>query len=386
MKKLLVGLINCAIIFTAFSSCGGKGEQQETKRQDTGLSNGFAIEQRPFGRLDSQAITKYILRNPNGMTVSILNYGGTLTNCWVPDRHGSLGDVVLGFDSLAGYLQTKNPYMGALIGRYGNRISGASFSLGGNIYRLAANNGNNSLHGGLRGFDKVIWAAVPHQSDSAASLTLTYDSRDGEEGFPGNLHVVVTYSITKDNGLQLEYLATTDKPTPVNLTNHTYFNLSGGADSTNLSQVLQINADRFVAVNEELIPTGVLQAVKGSPMDFSESKKIGIDIGLVKGGYDHNYVLVKKGQGMSYAATAYDRGSGRLLEMYTTEPGVQFYSGNFLDGSLRGKKGQQYVQHAGFCLEAQHFPDSPTQPGFPDCILRPGNTYHQISVYKFSVK
>ncbi|MFI5153021.1 MAG: aldose epimerase family protein [Chitinophagales bacterium] len=361
-----------------------QGEAQAT--DSSGRSPAIRIASIPFGSIDSNAVTRYDLISINGMLVSVLNYGGVITQLNVPDRNGNLGDVVLGFDSLSGFLQNNNPYFGALVGRYGNRIANARFVLDGKTYSLAANNGKNSLHGGSKGFDKKIWKATAAQTDSTASLKLEYFSKDGEEGFPGNLLVTVIYTLTMNNELKIEYAGKTDKPTPVNLTNHSYFNLSAGRDSTQLSQEILLNADRYTVVNEQLIPTGSLASVKGTPMDFTQSKKMGTDIGKVRGGYDHNYVLNKKGSELSLAATVYDAPSGRVMEMFTTEPGVQFYTGNFLDGTLIGKRSIRYVQHAGFCLEAQHFPDSPNQPSFPNCILRPGETYHQLTVYKFSTR
>lgn len=339
-----------------------------------------------FGSIDNQEVIRYSLVNNAGMTVKILNYGAIITSIIVPDRNGQKGDVVLGFDSLSGYLQKNNPYFGALVGRYGNRIAHAQFNLDGKTYKLAANNGANTLHGGLRGFDKVVWKAKSLPGDSVISLRLEYTSSDEEEGFPGNLNSIVVYTLTQDNELRIEYSATTDKATPVNLTNHSYFNLSAGRDSTNLNQALEIHAGRYTQVNKELIPTGKLPLVKSTPMDFTVPKKIGTDIGKVKGGYDHNYVLDKKGNELVLAVVAYDSTSGRVMEMFTTEPGVQFYTGNFLDGSLRGKRGKRYCKYAGFCLEAQHFPDSPNQPSFPTTILRPGEEYHQTTIYKFSTK
>ena len=344
------------------------------------------ISSEHFGTLDAQEVIQYSLENSNGMTVKILNYGGIITSIVVPDRNGQPGDVVLGFDSLSGYLQKNNPYFGALIGRYGNRIAHAQFNLDGKKYQLAANNGSNTLHGGLKGFDKVIWKAKSLPGDSIISLKLDYTSKDGEEGFPGNLKATVIYSLTAENELKIEYSAVTDKATPVNLTNHSYFNLSAGRDSTNLNTSIEIHASRFTQVNDELIPTGKLPPVKSTPMDFTMPKNIGADIGQVKGGYDHNYVLDKKGNELALAVVAYDSSSGRVMEMFTTEPGVQFYTGNFLDGTLSGKKGKHYGRHGGFCLEAQHFPDSPNQPSFPTTILKPGEEYHQTTIYKFSTK
>ena len=348
-----------------------------------------SITEKSFGTYNNVPVTEYTLTNSSGIQVSILNYGGTITKILVPGKDGKMGDVVLGFESFDGYRQKTNPYMGALVGRYANRIGSAKFTLDGKLYKLAANNFGNSLHGGTVGFDKVIWA-VTKIGDS--SLKLAYQSKDGEEGYPGNLSAEVIYTLTSDNSLKIDYAATTDKATPVNLTNHSYFNLSAGKDSTVLGHVVQLNADKYTPVNNQLIPTGQISDVKGTPLDFTTAKAIGKDIGSVKGGYDHNWVLNKKGTNPdSYrdqqAATVYDPKSGRFMEVFTTQPGIQFYTGNFLDGSLmQTVGGQKYVQHAGLCLETQHYPDSPNQPSFPSSILKPGETYRQTTVYKFSVK
>lgn len=342
------------------------------------------IKERPFGMVDGKPVTEYTLTNKSGIAVSIINYGGIITKLMMPDKSGKLGDVVLGYDSLSGYLQNGNPYVGALIGRYGNRIAHAKFMLDGKAYTLAANNNGNTLHGGLKGFDKVWWDIKKEPGDS--SLSLSYISKDGEEGFPGNLSVNVVYTLTAENALRIQYTAQTDKPTPVNLTNHTYFNLSAGKDSTILAHSLTIDAAQFTEVDDVLIPTGKLPAVKDGPMDFNTSKVIGKEIQLVKGGYDHNWVLNKQAGIFSKAATLDDAGSGRRVEVWTTEPGIQFYSGNFLNGSLTNtKKGQRYVKHAGLCLETQHFPDSPNQPAFPTTILKPGEMYSQLTEYRFGI-
>ncbi len=379
MKKLIQFLMPAVflIIFSCNNNNNDKPEEQ------TSPENKFSISDTPFGKLEGESITKYTLTNPNGVQVSIINYGGTITEIMAPDKSGELGNVVLSFDSLSGFLQTGNPYFGSLVGRYGNRIANAKFSLDGKTYNLAANNNGNSLHGGIKGFDKVIWKTEKLPGDS--SLQLAYLSKDGEEGYPGNLSVVVVYSLGADNALKINYTATTDKATPVNLTNHAYFNLSAGKDSTILDHQIMINADRFTEVNDKLIPTGKLPEVKDGPMDFNNKKTIGQDIGQVQGGYDHNWVLNKNGNELSKAATVYHEGSGRMLEVWTTEPGIQFYTGNFLNGTLTNTKGgAKYIKHAGLCLETQHFPDSPNQPSFPSSILNPGETYHQQTIYKFS--
>ena len=345
----------------------------------------FTITEKPFGNFENAAVTEFTITNPSGMQVSILNYGGTVTKIITKDKNGNDGNVILGYDSLRGYLQKGNPYFGCLVGRYANRIANAKFSLDSATYTLAANNNGQSLHGGLKGFDKVMWKAEKPAGDS--SLKLTYISKDGEEGYPGNLNVEVIYTLTTANELKIGYKATTDKATPVNLTNHCYFNLSAGADSTILGHALMMNAAKYTPVNDKLIPLGDHVDVKNTPFDFTSSKLIGKEIDSVKGGYDHNWVLNRTGTGLEMIATLSHAASGRIMDIFTTEPGLQFYSGNFLDGTLAGCiGGKPYVLHGGLCLEAQHFPDSPNQPAFPNTILKPGETYTQTTVYKFSVK
>jgi len=345
----------------------------------------FTITEKPFGNFENAAVTEFTITNPSGMQVSILNYGGTVTKIITKDKNGNDGNVILGYDSLRGYLQKGNPYFGCLVGRYANRIANAKFSLDSATYTLAANNNGQSLHGGLKGFDKVMWKAEKPAGDS--SLKLTYISKDGEEGYPGNLNVEVIYTLTSANELKIGYKATTDKATPVNLTNHCYFNLSAGADSTILGHALMMNAAKYTPVNDKLIPLGDHVDVKNTPFDFTSSKLIGKEIDSVKGGYDHNWVLNRTGTGLEMIATLSHAASGRIMDIFTTEPGLQFYSGNFLDGTLAGCiGGKPYVLHGGLCLEAQHFPDSPNQPAFPNTILKPGETYTQTTVYKFSVK
>ncbi|WP_460614487.1 aldose epimerase family protein [Hymenobacter seoulensis] len=341
-----------------------------------------------FGKTtEGTEVQLYTLTNAHGLKVSITNYGGTITSLMVPDKAGKLGDVVLGFDQVSGYQSPEflksGPYFGALIGRYGNRIAKGQFTLDGKQYTLAKNNGENTLHGGKKGFDKVVWQAEPGTSAEGQTLTLTYLSKDGEEGYPGNLNVTVVYTLTADDALKIDYSATTDKATPVNLTNHAYFNLSGGNDV--LGHQVTIPADRYTVVDAGLIPTGELRPVKGTPFDFTTPHTIGERIGQVPGGYDHNWVL-NETRGLHAAATVYEPTTGRTMEVRTTEPGLQFYTGNFLDGTLKGKGGQVYGQHAGFCLETQHFPDSPNQPKFPTTILQPGKTLQSTTTYKFGVR
>lgn len=379
MKKILLA----TGVMLLLASC----KNTKTDKKDNAMENTqqAAITERPFGTFEGKPVTEYTLSNAAGMKVSVINYGGIITRIITPDRTGNIGDVVAGFESLDGYLQKGDPYFGALIGRYGNRINKGKFTLDGKEYQLAGNDHGNSLHGGNKGYDKVYWNIEKLPGDS--SLKCTYQSKDGEEGYPGNLNVAVVYTLTADNGLKIEYTATTDKATPVNLTSHSYFNLSAGKDSTILGHDLMLNAKSFTPVNDQLIPTGEIKEVAGTPMDFTNSKKIGRDIDQVKGGYDHNWVIAKKERGLDLAAVLYDSASGRRMEVWTTEPGIQFYSGNFLDGTLTNTKGgMKYVLHGALCLETQHFPDSPNQPSFPPTTVRPGDTYRHICIYKFSTK
>jgi aldose 1-epimerase len=382
MKVLMLLLASFTLVATR---CNNSSNQSTSSTDSSNKNqNKMGITERPFGNTDGQAITEYTLTNANGMQLSIINYGGTITKLTVPDKNGILGDVVLGYDSLSGYTQRGNPYFGALIGRYGNRIGKAQFTLDGQTYNLDKNDGPNSLHGGNKGYDKVVWTAEK-QGDN--SVKLTYHSKDGEGGYPGNLDVTVVYTLQADNSVKIDYAAKTDKATPVNLTNHAYYNLSAGTDSTVLNQELQIQADKYTPVDAGLIPTGEIAEVKATPFDFTSSKQIGRDIGQVKGGYDHNWVLNKKGNALEKIVTLYHPASGRVMEVYTTEPGVQFYTGNFLNGRLANTKGGvKYGQHAALCLETQHFPDSPNKPNFPSTILKPGETYKTTTVYKFSTK
>lgn len=342
------------------------------------------IQEETFGQLeDGRTVSLYTLTNANNVEVEITNFGGIVTAIRTPDSQGNLDNVVLGFDSLDKYLEG-TPYFGAIIGRYGNRIADAQFSLNDSTYQLAANDGDNHLHGGNQGYDKVLWDG---ETTEDGSLQLTYTSEDGEEGYPGNLDITVTYTLTDENELQIDYEATTDKATPINLTNHSYFNLSGHPDSTILDHELTIDANQYTPVNDELIPTGELAAVEGTPFDFTEFHAIGARIDQVEGGYDHNWALNQPtADSMFHAATLYSPTSGREMQVFTTEPGLQFYSGNFLDGSLQGPDGTPYVQHAALCLETQHFPNSPNEPDFPSTILEPGETYETTTIYQFSTR
>ena len=374
MKKNLAILIAATILF----SC--KLMPKEGEKENIKPMTGKAL----YGMIGADSVFQYALTNKNGMVVKILNYGGTVTNIITPDKNGKMGNVILGYDSLSGYRQPGNPFFGSLVGRYANRIANAKFTLDGKEYTLAKNDGPNTLHGGLKGFDKVIWTV---KSFNDSGLLLSYSSKDGEEGYPGNFTADVMYSLSDDNGLKIGYTAVTDKATPVNLTNHSYFNLSAGADSTILDHELMLKAEKYTPVNKTLIPTGNIDDVKGTPMDFTTSKKVGRDIAQVPGGYDHNWVFQKPENRFDLVASLYHQPSGRYMEVRTTEPGIQFYSGNFLNGRLKNTRdGVKYVKHSGLCLETQHFPDSPNQPAFPNTILKPGETYQQITVYKFGTK
>ena len=340
-----------------------------------------------FGKADGKAVSLYTLKNSKGAEAQICNYGGIVTSLKVADKNGNFGDVVLGYDNLEGYIKS-TPYFGALIGRYGNRIAGGKFTLNGKEYILAKNNDANSLHGGVKAFDKVVWNAA---KVTANSLTLQYTSKAGEEGFPGNLNVTAVYTLTDDNALRVEFTATTDADTHCNLTHHSYFNFAGKGDI--LGHVVTINADRFTPVDANLIPTGELRAVKGTPLDFTTPTVVGArienaDDQLKLGkGYDHNWVLNQKSAGtLTHAATVSEPTSGRVMEVWTTEPGMQFYSGNFLDGSITGKGGWTYAFRNGFCMEPQHFPDSPNHPSFPTTVLKPDQIYKNTIIYKYSVR
>jgi galactose mutarotase-like enzyme len=353
---------------------------------------GARVRREPFGQLPSgPGIEGYTLTNANGMAVRVLTYGGILQAIRVPDRSGQFGDVVLGHDSLAGYLRD-SPYFGALIGRYGNRIAKGTFTLDGRVYRLATNNSPNHIHGGVIGFDKVVWQAEPFERDREGGVVLTHTSPDGDEGYPGTLVARVTYTLTDGNELIVDYQATTDRPTLVNLTQHSYFNLTGGGARDVLGHELEISADRFTPVDATLIPTGALTPVAGTPFDFRTPVALGARIEQpdaqlrAGGGYDHNFVLNRPGPGLFLAARVFEPTTGRTLEVRTTEPGLQFYSGNFLDGTIAGKGGRVYARRSGLCLETQHFPDSPNHPDFPTTILRPGERYRSRTVFTFGVR
>lgn len=340
---------------------------------------------------DGDTVVRYTLTNANSMQVKVLNYGGIIQSLMVPDKNGKMGDVVLGFDSLEQYIK-ESPYFGALIGRFANRIAHGTFTLNDSVYHLYLNDGPNSLHGGRAGFDKKIWKVVPFVTDSTEGLKLHYLSKDGEEGYPGNLNVNVTYTLNNQNALRIDYEAITDKPTILNLTNHAYFNLHDGT-GTILNEKLMLNADKFLPVDSTSIPTGELRSVAGTPMDFRNPAAVGTHIDddyrqlkLVHGGYDHCWILNTGGNLHKTAASVYDSQNGRFLQVYTTQPGIQFYSGNYLDGTMHGKDGNNYPRHSAIVLETEHYPNSPNDTAFPTTVLNPGDTFRSTTIYQFSVK
>jgi aldose 1-epimerase len=370
-----------------------KSDESKTSSTPKEGRHEMKIEQSAFGKTATgQEVSLFTLQNASGMKATITNYGAIVTSLYVPDRNGNFDDVVLGYPALDGYLK-ENPYFGCIVGRYGNRIGKGKFKLDGVEYKLTINDGENHLHGGAKGFDKAVWSAEPVQQDSAVGVKLSYLSTDGEEGYPGNLSSTVTYRLTNQSELKIEYLATADKATPVNLTHHSYFNLAGQGKGDILNHQVEIFADRFTPVDKGLIPTGKLRPVEGTPMDFRKPRAIGerinddddeqLKLGL---GYDHNWALNRGNGSLALAARVFEPTTGRVLEIWTSEPGLQFYSGNFLDGTLTGKDGRVYKHRYGFCLETQHFPDSPNKPEFPNTILRPGETYRTETIYKFSAK
>jgi aldose 1-epimerase len=372
----------CALVFTA--AIGGLLLAQTSSKQKSG------VQQQGFSTREGRPVILYTLTNSHGVEVRAMNYGGIILSLRVPDRKGQFADIVLGHDNAEGYMPNP-PFLGAIVGRYANRIANGTFTLDGKTYTLPKNDGPNTLHGGItRTFDKVLWDGEPLKGKNGVAFT--YLSKDGEEGFPGNLKVTVTYTLTDSNELVIDYQATTDKATPINVSQHSYFNLKGEGNGDILDHEIMINADKFTPVDKNLIPTGELRAVKGTPFDFTTSTKIGARIEdpyeqMVLGhGYDHNFVLNRKGAGLSLAARVYEPTTGRVLEVSTTQPAVQFYTGNFLDGSVTGKEGHVYKRRYGFCLETQHYPDSPNHPDFPSTILKPGEKFHQTTVFKFSAK
>ncbi len=378
----------CLVALLFAAACEPPPSSQPTQTVPT-----QTVMQAPFGTTnDGEAVEVYTLTNANGIEVRAITYGGIIISLRVPDKDGQFGDIVLGYDTLEGYLTNNSPYLGALIGRYGNRIGKGTFTLNEQTYPLAVNNGPNHLHGGLKGFDKVVWQAESFEDEQGIGVVFTYTSPDGEEGYPGTLSVRVTYTLTDQDALIVAYHATTDKATPVNLTQHTYFNLACPGTSDILGHQLTLHADRFTPVDETMIPTGELRNVAGTPFDFRQPTAIGARIDQQEeqltraGGYDHNFVLNPGTDSLALAARVYEPTTGRVLEVSTTEPGVQFYTGNFLDGSITGKGGHVYEHRYGFCLETQHFPDSPNQPNFPTTILQPGSAYRSRTVFTFAVE
>ena len=379
MKNIYLLVLTLAII-----SC-----ENTKKKENMSL---FNVNKEFFGKTtDGGNVDQYTLKNSNGMEVSIISYGGIITSWKAKDMDGNYRDIVLGFTNLSDY-ETSSPYFGALIGRYGNRIKEGKFSLDGVEYDLVVNNGENHLHGGLNGFDKVIWDIEKEVNDKSASLILRYTSRDMEEGYPGNLDVKVTYTLTNDDELRVRYEAETDKKTVINLTQHSYFNLSAGLSRDILAHQITIDANSYLPVDQTLIPTGEIKSVIGTPFDFRESKSVGDNIDeentqLTFGnGYDHCWVLNKQDEGIRLVASAYDPLSGRLLEVSSDQPGIQFYSGNFLDGTLESKDGAKYEFRSGFCLETQHYPNSPNQESFPSVTLNPGEKYDTKTIFRFSTR
>ncbi len=348
------------------------------------------VQQKPFGTRDGRPINLFTLTNANGVEVDAMNYGGIIVSIRVPDRKGQIADIVLGHENLDGYIPNP-PYIGAIVGRYANRIANGTFTLDGKTYTLPKNDGPNTLHGGIdKTFNKVVWEGEALKGKTGVAFSFL--SKDGDDGFPGNAKVKVTYTLTDQNELVIDYEATTDKTTVINLSQHSYFNLSGEGNGDILNHELMLNADRFTPVDKNLIPTGELRPVKGTPLDFTTSTRIGARIDdsydqmVLAHGYDHNWVINRKGEGLTLAARMYEPTTGRVLEVSTTQPGVQFYTGNFLDGTVTGKHGHVYKRRYGFCLETQHFPDSPNHPDFPSTILKPGETFKSETVFKFSTK
>jgi aldose 1-epimerase len=384
MPSFTARVVSAACLFwvAPFVSTAGAARPDGDSRRER------RIDRMDFGKTrDGTPVELYVLAGAK-ITAKVITYGAILTELHVPDRDGKSADVVLGFDTLAAY-EAHNPHFGATTGRVANRIAGGRFTLDGHDYRLAVNNGPNSLHGGNKGFDKVVWKAEDASGPDGPAVKLTYLSRDGEEGYPGNLSTTVTYTVTGDSALRIDYTATTDKATPVNLTNHSYFNLAGHSAGSVLGHELLLAADEYTPADSTLIPTGQLAPVQGTLLDFTTPTALGTRINLVQGtggGYDHNYVIRHDTKSPAFAARVREPGTGRVLEMYTTEPGVQLYTSNFLDGTLKGKGGSPYLKHQGFCLEAQHFPDSVHHPNFPSIILRPGSTYRQTTIYSFSAQ
>src|SRR6266516_1667201 len=384
-------LLLTAALALSSAACGGPGKNENAQPAQTSVVKKGGMTRAPFGRLpDGTAVDLYTLSNASGMDVRTMSYGAFIVSIKVPDRAGRGDDVVLGFDGLDGYLGS-HPYFGAIVGRYGNRIAKGQFTLDGHLFQLATNNGPNHLHGGVKGFDKVVWQAEPFERDGRVGVVYSHTSPDGDEGYPGTLNARVTYSLSPSNEITVEYEATTDKATPLNLTQHSYFTRAGAGNGDILGHRLSMDADRVTPVDETLIPTGELAPVAGTPFDFRQPTPIGARISadneqLHNGtGYDHNWVLNRTRAGLVPAAHLEDPATGRTLDVSTTEPGMQFYSGNFLDGTVSGKSEHVYKQRYGLCLETQHFPDSPNRASFPSPILRPGERYLSKTVFAFGV-
>jgi aldose 1-epimerase len=377
----------CAMAF--LMALGGEfGAASAGREAQTAGKKDAHVDKAEFGKMpDGTVIEAYTLINSRGASAKVITYGATLTELHVPDKSGKMGDVVLGFDNLEGYTTGPHPFFGATIGRYGNRIAKGKFTLDGKEYQLATNNAPNSLHGGPTGFDKRVWKAEPLEVKDGAAVRFTYLSKDGEENYPGNLNVSVTYTLTNTNELKLQYAAETDKGTVLNLTNHSYFNLAGAGSGDMLKHVLYLNADNYTPVDSTLIPTGEIASVAGTPLDFRKPTAIGAHIGEIKdiGGYDHNFVVNGQAGTLRVAARVTEPTTGREMEVLTTEPGVQFYSAIHVDG-IKGKGGLTYAKYGALCLETQHYPDSPNKPSFPSTVLKPGTKFHSETIYKFSAK
>ena len=395
MKKSLHAfpILLILVFFSVLFQCKEAIKEDTSKKSEDMTEDKIAITQSEFGKTkDGLVVNQYTLKNRNGVEMNVINYGGRITSLKVPNKSGEFENVILGFDNLEAY-EADNPFFGALIGRYGNRIANGKFNLNGEEYALATNDGSNHLHGGVDGYDRVVWEAEPIEEGSEDStLKLTYLSKDGEEGYPGNLNVTVVYTLTNDNAVEVTYEATTDKSTVVNLTQHAYFNLTGDFSKDILNHDVVIDADTYLPVDETLIPTGEIRKVEGTPFDFTSPKKIGKEINadneqLKRGkGYDHCWVLNGKKGNMRFVASAFDEDSGRFMEILSTEPAIQFYTGNFLDGTLPMPNRGTYNHRTGFCLETQHYPDSPNQEKFPSTVLNPGETYKTKTTFKFSTK
>ena len=392
LPKRLLMTITLVALAVAFAACGQQPQSTTNTGKTEKESMKPSVKKDSFGKLaDGTPVDSYTLTNKNGVEVKITNYGATITSIKVPDRSGKFDDVTLGYDSIDGYL-AKNPHLGAVAGRFANRIAKGEFNLNGKAYKLAKNNGENHLHGGPKGFYQAMWTATPIESGDTVGVTLKYLSKDGEEGYPGNLDVTVTYTLNGENALKIGYAATTDKDTILNLTNHSYFNLAGAGNGDILGHQLKINSEQITPVDSTMIPTGDVKPVAGTPFDFSKLTAIGARINdqdeqLILGkGYDHNFILNVNNTLATPAAEVYEPTTGRVMDVFTNQPGVQLYTGNFLDGTITGKGGKVYKQRYGFCLETQHYPDSPNKPNFPTVVLKPGQQFDSTTIFKFSTR